>query len=213
MYDYFAMFGNEKWKDILMDTTKSEILSNSKMFRIDVFTKCKDNSNFQDHAGVLLKQIILNNPDILKLIKKKKAKFLKRICDELIWDITGLENYFEPFLGDCVLAGFNVHITMYKYDFIKFMHEGKEHIYNTKTFYNTNKVKYQDMLSPYINQICKFKHMKPIEEKDLYYAMSIFSNKMDNKIYNIRYLTADEKIKLTEERIKIRNEKMKKEDK
>ena len=130
--------------------TSSELLINSKRMRVDIAKNCNEAIAAPYNTMVMMK-ILDDNVPIMKLLNENNIKLTNVLNDEFMWDITGKEELFKPFVTEkATINGIKIHIGVFTFNRIWY----KDIDNNIKLCYGKEKVSYiQESVVPAVCEI------------------------------------------------------------
>lgn len=180
--ELMGLTGNKSWKEFFRMYTSSELLINSKRLRVDIAKNCNESIAAPYNTAVMLR-ILENNP-LMTILNENNIKITNILNDEFMWDITGKEELFKPFVTEkATINGIKVHIGVFKFNRIWYKDiDGSIKSFGVRTDCVTGKKKYHIYKNPLFPQFVKLAHDLPIEEKDLYYPTGLMFDKFEKPI-------------------------------
>lgn len=181
--EIMGLTGDKSWKDFFRMYTSSELLINSKRLRVDIAKNCNEAIAAPYNTAVMLR-ILDDDIPIMKELKENNIRITNILNDEFMWDITGKEDIFKPFVTkNATINGIKIHIGIFMFNRIWYK-DNDENIksFGVRTDYVTGRKKYHIYKNPLFPQFVKLAHDLPIEEKDLYYPTGLEFDKFEKPI-------------------------------
>lgn len=181
--EIMGLTGDKSWKDFFRMYTSSELLINSKRLRVDIAKNCNEAIAAPYNTAVMLR-ILDDDIPIMKELKENNIRITNILNDEFMWDITGKEDIFKPFVTEnATINGIKIHIGIFMFNRIWYK-DNDENIksFGVRTDCVTGKKKYHIYKNPLFPQFVKLAHDLPIEEKDLYYPTGLEFDKFEKPI-------------------------------
>lgn len=181
--EIMGLTGDKSWKDFFRMYTSSELLINSKRLRVDIAKNCNEAIAAPYNTAVMLR-ILDDDIPIMKELKENNIRITNILNDEFMWDITGKEDIFKPFVTEnATINGIKIHIGIFMFNRIWYK-DNDENIksFGVRTDYVTGRKKYHIYKNPLFPQFVKLAHDLPIEEKDLYYPTGLEFDKFEKPI-------------------------------
>lgn len=181
--EIIGLTGDKSWKDFFRMYTSSELLINSKRMRVDIAKNCNEAIAAPYNTMVMMK-ILDDNVPIMKLLNENNIKLTNVLNDEFMWDITGKEELFKPFVTEkATINGIKIHIGVFTFNRIWYKDiDNNIKSFGVRTDYVTGRKKYHIYKNPLFPQFVKLAHDLPIEEKDLYYPTGLEFDKFEKPI-------------------------------
>lgn len=181
--EIMGLTGDKSWKDFFRMYTSSELLINSKRLRVDIAKNCNEAIAAPYNTAVMLR-ILDDDIPIMKELKENNIRITNILNDEFMWDITGKEDIFKPFVTkNATINGIKIHIGIFMFNRIWYK-DNDENIksFGVRTDCVTGRKKYHIYKNPLFPQFVKLAHDLPIEEKDLYYPTGLEFDKFEKPI-------------------------------
>lgn len=181
--EIMGLTGDKSWKDFFRMYTSSELLINSKRLRVDIAKNCNEAIAAPYNTAVMLR-ILDDDIPIMKELKENNIRITNILNDEFMWDITGKEDIFKPFVTEnATINGIKIHIGIFMFNRIWYK-DNDENIksFGVRTDCVTGRKKYHIYKNPLFPQFVKLAHDLPIEEKDLYYPTGLEFDKFEKPI-------------------------------
>lgn len=184
--EIMGLTGYKSWKEFFGMYTSSELLINSKRLRVDIAKNCNEAIAAPYNTTVMLR-ILDDNIPIIKLLNENNIKITNILNDEFMWDITGKEEIFKPFVTkNATMNGIKVHIGVFKFNRIWYKDiDDAIKSFGVRTDCVTGKKKYHIYKNPLFPQFVKLAHDLPIEERDLYYPTGLMFDKFEKPIERV----------------------------
>ena len=172
--------------EIVKMYTSSSLIAESKVARVLAYTLINTNS-----MHVLVEQLLrtaLEDQDSLlaRQLRIMGIPIVRKDLDDFVYDITGFEDTFYPFVGQQVLNGVNIHISIFKHDSLIYYYDYALRLTQVQTDFETGRKVFGTVgTREFLPQFVCLDTGEPIREKDLWWEDSDGLHKHDKPIRQV----------------------------
>ena len=165
----------DKYDTILIDSIPFEYLKKSKRLRMFMYFQCEQLYNItsffgNDYIINLLLSTIDKDYELFNKIRVNNLFPQSYNLDEVVYDITGMENEFIGYIGKHTIDGVSINASLFIPHYVTYDDNVKENYVLIKTDYITGIDYIANRKCKYINQLYKAFKGLPITHDDLIYT-------------------------------------------
>lgn len=191
VFDYYDLFNGQRWDDIMYHEMIFDLFRESKLMRIEICSEPRRFFNIKYHSVYLFDKIMSSTDPIVLFLKENKVKLEGFLGDELIWDITGMEDEARKLTEKREICGIPIRFSIIEFNFNTFKYDGKNRFSTIRTNIDTGARKYFGVSDKFWPQLIKLNDRKPVEERDLYIPKWSGYEKFDGPITDFKINDAD----------------------